>query len=152
MPLLLSPQDGAPRFCKKCSHYKPPRSHHCRMCDRCVLRMDHHCPWVNNCIGHCNYKPFFGLLICEWRKAFSQVTGRKLGVLDVLALYAQHVCMSACVVHPELPLLTPCCRCGACRCHIGIVPQHGASHRSRLACCTTLRHYRRHPVGAPHST
>jgi hypothetical protein len=38
-----SPQDGAPRFCKKCSHYKPPRSHHCRVCDRCVLRMDHHC-------------------------------------------------------------------------------------------------------------
>lgn len=40
------PQDGAPRFCNKCGHYKPPRSHHCRVCKRCVLRMDHHCEWL----------------------------------------------------------------------------------------------------------
>ncbi|XP_044460500.1 probable protein S-acyltransferase 16 isoform X2 [Mangifera indica] len=30
---------GDLRYCQKCSHYKPPRSHHCRVCKRCVLLM-----------------------------------------------------------------------------------------------------------------
>ncbi|XP_021691169.2 probable protein S-acyltransferase 16 isoform X3 [Hevea brasiliensis] len=30
---------GDLRYCRKCSHYKPPRAHHCRICKRCVLRM-----------------------------------------------------------------------------------------------------------------
>ena len=29
-------------YCSKCVLYKPPRTHHCRRCDQCVLRMDHH--------------------------------------------------------------------------------------------------------------
>lgn len=50
---------GDLRFCQKCSHFKPPRAHHCRVCRRCVLRMDHHCIWISNCVGHANYKVFF---------------------------------------------------------------------------------------------
>ncbi|GAY47918.1 hypothetical protein CUMW_108020 [Citrus unshiu] len=50
---------GDLRYCQKCSHYKPPRAHHCRVCKRCVLRMDHHCIWISNCVGHANYKVFF---------------------------------------------------------------------------------------------
>ncbi|XP_010935718.1 probable protein S-acyltransferase 15 isoform X1 [Elaeis guineensis] len=46
------------RYCDKCSTYKPPRSHHCRVCKRCVLKMDHHCVWISNCVGYGNYKPF----------------------------------------------------------------------------------------------
>ncbi|XP_010906602.1 probable protein S-acyltransferase 16 isoform X2 [Elaeis guineensis] len=30
---------GDLRYCQKCSHYKPPRTHHCRVCKRCILRM-----------------------------------------------------------------------------------------------------------------
>ncbi|KAF7811763.1 putative protein S-acyltransferase 15 isoform X1 [Senna tora] len=47
--------------CDKCSTYKPPRTHHCRVCRRCVLKMDHHCMWINNCVGYWNYKAFFVL-------------------------------------------------------------------------------------------
>ncbi|CAN4096147.1 unnamed protein product [Withania somnifera] len=48
--------------CDKCSEYKPPRAHHCRVCRRCILRMDHHCAWINNCVGHRNYKAFVTLI------------------------------------------------------------------------------------------
>eukprot|EP00304_Pavlova_gyrans_P004337 CAMPEP_0206051020 /NCGR_PEP_ID=MMETSP1466-20131121/30524_1 /ASSEMBLY_ACC=CAM_ASM_001126 /TAXON_ID=44452 /ORGANISM="Pavlova gyrans, Strain CCMP608" /LENGTH=308 /DNA_ID=CAMNT_0053426141 /DNA_START=130 /DNA_END=1056 /DNA_ORIENTATION=- len=46
------------RWCSRCKAPKPPRSHHCSVCRRCVLKMDHHCPWVNNCVGHRNYRHF----------------------------------------------------------------------------------------------
>lgn len=53
---------GERRHCKWCLKYKPDRTHHCRVCNMCVLRMDHHCPWVYNCIGFRNHKYFFLLL------------------------------------------------------------------------------------------
>lgn len=46
-------------ICKKCIAPKPPRSHHCSVCNRCVLSMDHHCPWLNNCVGHFNRRHFY---------------------------------------------------------------------------------------------
>lgn len=46
------------RFCRKCSQFKPPRTHHCSICKRCILKMDHHCVWVVNCVGALNYKYF----------------------------------------------------------------------------------------------
>lgn len=62
-------RNGKERFCKKCENRKPDRSHHCSLCNKCVLKMDHHCIWVNNCnpeskielylgVGYNNYKYF----------------------------------------------------------------------------------------------
>ncbi|KAJ1963213.1 Palmitoyltransferase [Dipsacomyces acuminosporus] len=47
-----------PRYCRICKGFKPPRTHHCSDCDRCVLKMDHHCPWTNNCVGFYNQGHF----------------------------------------------------------------------------------------------
>ena len=54
------------RVCKTCRSVKPPRSHHCSICGRCVMKMDHHCPWMNNCIGLMNQKAFllFNFYVC----------------------------------------------------------------------------------------
>ncbi|KAM6898749.1 palmitoyltransferase ZDHHC16B isoform 1-T1 [Lycodopsis pacificus] len=46
-------------ICKKCITPKPHRTHHCSICNTCVLKMDHHCPWLNNCVGHFNQRYFF---------------------------------------------------------------------------------------------
>lgn len=57
--------DGLDRraFCNHCQNGKPPRCHHCSVCQRCVLKMDHHCVWVVNCVGARNYKFFLLFLV-----------------------------------------------------------------------------------------
>lgn len=53
-------------MCSQCQTFKPPGSHHCRICNRCISRMDHHCPWMNNCVGAGNLKHFLLFLIYTW--------------------------------------------------------------------------------------
>lgn len=50
---------NAVSICKKCLIPKPPRTHHCSICNKCILLYDHHCPWMNRCIGHKNRRYFF---------------------------------------------------------------------------------------------
>ncbi|KAL7533585.1 hypothetical protein ACHAWF_004550 [Thalassiosira exigua] len=53
-------------MCSQCQTFKPPFSHHCRICNRCISRMDHHCPWMNNCVGVGNMKHFILFLLYTW--------------------------------------------------------------------------------------
>ncbi|XP_054167270.1 palmitoyltransferase ZDHHC16-like isoform X2 [Oppia nitens] len=53
-------------FCKRCIAPKSARTHHCSVCNRCILKMDHHCPWLNNCIGHYNHRYFFMFMVYTW--------------------------------------------------------------------------------------
>ncbi|KAK9056099.1 hypothetical protein SSX86_027187 [Deinandra increscens subsp. villosa] len=58
------PENGqALGYCRNCRNGKPPRCHHCSVCQRCVLKMDHHCVWVVNCVGARNYKFFLLFLL-----------------------------------------------------------------------------------------
>ncbi|PBC34906.1 palmitoyltransferase [Apis cerana cerana] len=47
VPAGYPPEGGlipeAVSICKKCIKPKPPRTHHCSVCNRCILKMDHHC-------------------------------------------------------------------------------------------------------------
>ncbi|CAL9232656.1 unnamed protein product [Arabidopsis halleri] len=54
---------GSLGYCTKCRNVKPPRCHHCSVCQRCVLKMDHHCVWIVNCVGARNYKFFLLFLL-----------------------------------------------------------------------------------------
>ncbi|WUR02401.1 palmitoyltransferase (PFA3) [Vairimorpha necatrix] len=48
--------------CHICKTYKPPRAHHCSICNRCYLKFDHHCIFLDTCIGFHNYKFYYQFL------------------------------------------------------------------------------------------
>lgn len=47
------------KYCSVCSIYRPPRTVHCKCCNRCVSQFDHHCTLLGTCIGRNNYRSFF---------------------------------------------------------------------------------------------
>jgi hypothetical protein len=69
IPELILEQHQISKKCKKCSGRKPVRTHHCSICNQCVLQMDRthllsldHCPWLGVCIGHHNRRFFLKFL------------------------------------------------------------------------------------------
>jgi palmitoyltransferase len=62
------------RWCRKCKAFKPPRAHHCKICNRCIIKMDHHCPWTVNCVSHITYPHFL----------------RFVGYADVAIIYLEY--------------------------------------------------------------
>ncbi|QCE07920.1 probable protein S-acyltransferase 15 isoform X1 [Vigna unguiculata] len=95
----FSKDSEAPKKCDKCFVYKPPRTHHCRVCRRCILKMDHHCLWINNCVGYWNYKAFFVFVLyatissiyatvifisCVFQKDWDLIKGSSLKIFYVL--------------------------------------------------------------------
>ncbi|KAI0683455.1 DHHC palmitoyltransferase-domain-containing protein [Cytidiella melzeri] len=81
-------------FCRKCWAPKPPRTHHCKHCGRCILKMGkssghHHCAWLGyKCLGHRTYTSFLHFLAC----------------VTLLAMYIGGVCVSAVYYAFENPL------------------------------------------------
>ncbi|XP_041722695.1 palmitoyltransferase ZDHHC16A isoform X3 [Coregonus clupeaformis] len=65
--------------CKKCVIPKPARTHHCAICNTCILKMDHHCPWLNNCVGHFNQRYFFSFCVAMTLGCiYCSISGRNL--------------------------------------------------------------------------
>jgi len=46
-------------YCVRCCVWRPPESHHCSICQRCVIGFDHHCGVFGRCIVQ-------GNMICFW--------------------------------------------------------------------------------------
>lgn len=44
--------------CFKCHFVRPPRCHHCPLCQKCILKRDHHCFFTGTCIGAKNQGHF----------------------------------------------------------------------------------------------
>ncbi|KIJ55263.1 hypothetical protein M422DRAFT_63391 [Sphaerobolus stellatus SS14] len=75
-PELLEPPQYTPFYeckdkhgkflrCQKAEcngRWKPPRTHHCSMCNECRVGFDHHCPWIGRCITLSVMKEFILLL------------------------------------------------------------------------------------------
>lgn len=49
--------------CSVCGVLRPPRSHHCRECDACVVGFDHHCCVLGVCVAAGNQRVFILLLV-----------------------------------------------------------------------------------------
>ena len=64
-------------LCYKCNLPKPPRAHHCSVCQKCFLRMDHHCSFLGVCIALNNQRAFIAFL-------YWVVVTLFLGSLDIL--------------------------------------------------------------------
>ncbi|CAG9329274.1 unnamed protein product [Blepharisma stoltei] len=79
-------------MCNKCHQSRPPRTHHCSICDRCILRMDHHCPWVGNCIGFFNHKYFIQFLV------YTSIDLLILGTSSGIKLYYSDEDLSICLL------------------------------------------------------
>ncbi|CAI5456055.1 unnamed protein product [Caenorhabditis angaria] len=56
---VANPGQEGDSFCEKCNYWKSQRTHHCSVCETCILGMDHHCIWINQCVGSHNHRHFF---------------------------------------------------------------------------------------------
>lgn len=55
--------EPAADYCHICCLARPPLTHHCRDCNKCVLRRDHHCYLLGKCVGYYNQRYFIVLCI-----------------------------------------------------------------------------------------
>ena len=53
-------------YCKRCLGYSPPRSHHCPVCNVCVLKRDHHCWFSGCCVGFHNHRFYLVMILNCW--------------------------------------------------------------------------------------
>ena len=55
--------------CYTCGRARPPRCHHCPLCNACVLKRDHHCYFAGSCVGYRNHRFFYVFLVWAWSGA-----------------------------------------------------------------------------------
>lgn len=73
------------QYCTTCCIYRPIRSSHCPLCDKCCEVFDHHCIYIGKCIGRRNYYLFvsfvwsaaIGLLVLAGQVVWATAFGSK---------------------------------------------------------------------------
>ncbi|KAI4293034.1 palmitoyltransferase ZDHHC2/15/20 [Pancytospora philotis] len=60
---LMNKTSAFTHLCKHCKTYKPPRTHHCSVLNRCYLKYDHYNYIFDSAIGFHNYKTYYQLLV-----------------------------------------------------------------------------------------
>lgn len=79
------------------------RTHHCKLCKRCIDRMDHHCPWVGNCVGRENHKFFIQFLF--YSSVLVAAIQSALGMIFWVVLYDYFQQAGVVAKHEEIPML-----------------------------------------------
>eukprot|EP01112_Ceratiomyxa_fruticulosa_P022324 TRINITY_DN8133_c0_g1_i1.p1 TRINITY_DN8133_c0_g1~~TRINITY_DN8133_c0_g1_i1.p1 ORF type:complete len:324 (-),score=32.69 TRINITY_DN8133_c0_g1_i1:91-1062(-) len=74
------------RFCTVCDSFKPPRSHHCNECNRCLQRMDHHCYFLNACIAYYNHKFFISFMVGGFVSSLCLIVLHSLRAFEIIHL------------------------------------------------------------------
>jgi palmitoyltransferase len=59
---LRTDRKTSDRYCNQCCVYTCQRSHHCQICQTCILIHDHHCFFIGRCIGQHNQRYFLLML------------------------------------------------------------------------------------------
>ena len=79
------------KYCAKCNHHPPLRSHHCSTCNVCVATFDHHCHFLGTCIGernHCRFWCFLFLNMVTLKIALDVVNSSSV-TLSTYLMYDQ---------------------------------------------------------------
>ncbi|XP_033313042.1 palmitoyltransferase ZDHHC23 isoform X2 [Bombus vosnesenskii] len=72
--------EGSGELCITCRRRTPPKAHHCRMCQTCILNREYHCKWLDCCIGSSNLRWYLG---CLFFSAIAFIYGSNLTMTSV---------------------------------------------------------------------
>lgn len=81
MPNVSGP--GGSSYCTRCFVWRPEKTHHCSICQRCYTGFDHHCAFFGRCIAR-------GNILCFYLVIGSALMGFPITVFTLWQHYASH--------------------------------------------------------------
>ncbi|XP_018358550.1 PREDICTED: palmitoyltransferase ZDHHC23 isoform X2 [Trachymyrmex cornetzi] len=77
---VLELGDGSGELCAMCRRRTPPKAHHCRLCQTCILNREYHCKWLDCCVGSSNLRWYVS---CLFFSAIAFIYGSNLTMTSV---------------------------------------------------------------------